>query len=96
MRPPFLEPLQKYAIISTSTCRDLVCADAIVLSSLFCILLVHTHRQIPRAYLSAFPQAPPTTVAQSTNLPTFERMIPVEVMTHRYTPEIDTALPALD
>ncbi|CUA69814.1 hypothetical protein RSOLAG22IIIB_04066 [Rhizoctonia solani] len=38
---------------------------------------------------------PPCRIALSTKLSAFERTIPIEVMTHRYTPDIDTALPAL-
>ncbi|CAE6426152.1 unnamed protein product [Rhizoctonia solani] len=39
---------------------------------------------------------PPASKASlSTNLPIFERTIPIEVMTHRHTPKVDTALPAL-
>ncbi|KAH7338377.1 hypothetical protein B0J17DRAFT_706724 [Rhizoctonia solani] len=38
---------------------------------------------------------PPSKATLSTNLPTFERTIPVEVMTHGHTSKVHTALPAL-
>ncbi|CAE6446712.1 unnamed protein product [Rhizoctonia solani] len=38
---------------------------------------------------------PSSAVALSTNLPTFEHMVPVVIMTHRYNPDVDTSLPAL-
>ncbi|KAG8731385.1 hypothetical protein FRC11_004321, partial [Ceratobasidium sp. 423] len=38
---------------------------------------------------------PPCTVALSANLPMFEGMVAVEIMTDRYTPEFDIAVPAL-
>ncbi|KAH7338376.1 hypothetical protein B0J17DRAFT_662279 [Rhizoctonia solani] len=38
---------------------------------------------------------PSSTLSLSANLPIFERTIPVGIMTHRYAPDVDTALPAL-
>ncbi|CAE6495479.1 unnamed protein product [Rhizoctonia solani] len=38
---------------------------------------------------------PPCTTALSANLPMFEGMVAVEIMTHRYTPDLDAAVPAL-
>ncbi|KDN49646.1 hypothetical protein RSAG8_01711, partial [Rhizoctonia solani AG-8 WAC10335] len=38
---------------------------------------------------------PQCTAALSANLPMFEGMVAIEIMTHRYTPELDATVPAL-